>query len=275
MSAEEGKGRSYLMELLIVIMSLMALMLAFWDSIVVEIPAGHKGVLFRNLGEGTVLDRTWGEGVVLLWPWNTMSVYDNRVIDGEDTIDALTSDGLRVNAELSYRYRPLADSLGALHQQVGDDYADKLLIPHIAAATRDVVSRYRVDDLYNTSRDNIQADMLSQVRSQVDAYYPVRTIDLIVRNKRLDSIVERAIADKLVREQDMLGYDFLIERQRKESERSDIEAQTYRRFERLSGIDLLKIKGLEATRELAKSPNSKIIFLGTDQQELPVIFGGN
>jgi hypothetical protein len=103
----------------------------------------------------------------------------------------------------------------------------------------------------------------------------VRTIDLIVRNIRLDSIVERAIADKLVREQDMLGYDFLIERQRKESERSDIEAQTYRRFERLSGIDLLKIKGLEATRELAKSPNSKIIFLGTDQKELPLIFGGN
>lgn len=60
MSAEEGKGRSYLMELLIVIMSLMALVLAFWDSIVVEIPAGHKGVLFRNLGEGTVLDRAWG-----------------------------------------------------------------------------------------------------------------------------------------------------------------------------------------------------------------------
>ena len=25
-----------------------------------EIPAEHKGVLFRNLGEGTVLDRAWG-----------------------------------------------------------------------------------------------------------------------------------------------------------------------------------------------------------------------
>jgi regulator of protease activity HflC (stomatin/prohibitin superfamily) len=275
MSEETKERRSYLMEVLILLMVVAVLFLAFWDSMVVQIPAGHKGVLFRNLGEGTVLDRTWGEGVVLILPWNEMTVYDNRVLSGQDTIDALTSDGLRVNAELSYRYRPLADSLGALHQLVGDDYAEKVLIPHIAAATRDVVSRYRVDDLYNTSRDDIQADMLSQVRSQVDAYYPVRTIDLIVRNIKLDSVVERAIADKLVREQDMLSYDYLIERQEKESERSDIEARTYRRFERLSGIDLLKIKGIEATRELAKSPNSKIIFLGTDSKELPVIFGGN
>ena len=58
------------------------------------------------------------ERVVLLWPWNTISVYDNRVIDGEDTIDALTSDGLRVNAEPWYRYRPLTDSLGALYKLV-------------------------------------------------------------------------------------------------------------------------------------------------------------
>jgi hypothetical protein len=118
-------------------------------------------------------------------------------------------------------------------------------------------------------------DMLSQVRSQVDAIYPLTTIDLIVRNIKLDDTVERAIANKLVQEQEMLGYDFLIEKQTKESERSNIEAQTIRNFKTISGIDVLKMKGIEATQELAKSPNSKIIIIGTSEKELPVIFGGN
>ena len=84
----------------------------------VEIPAGHKGVLFRNLGEGTVLDRARGGGGSAAVAVEYDECVRHRVIGGEDTIDALTSDGLRVNAELWYRYRPLTDSLGALYKLV-------------------------------------------------------------------------------------------------------------------------------------------------------------
>ena len=267
--------RSYLMESLIVMMCTLMLVIAFSDSIMIKVPAGHKGVLFRPFNGGTVVDRCWEEGIAFILPWDEMTIYDTRVISGQDTIDALTIDGLLVSAQISYRYSPLVDSLGYLHKRLGADYAEKLIIPHVTGATREVISRYRVDALYNTSRDAIQMDMLSQVRSQVDAIYPLITIDLIVRNIKLDDTVEQAIARKLVQEQEMLGYDFLIEKQTKESERSNIEAQTIRNFQTISGIDVLKMKGIEATQELAKSPNSKIIIIGTNEKELPIIFGGN
>ena len=61
--------------------------------------------------------------------------------------------------------------------------------------------------------------MLSQVRSQVDSFYPVSTFDLVIRNIEIDSTVQQAIANKLVREQEMLGYDYVLLREEKEEER--------------------------------------------------------
>jgi regulator of protease activity HflC (stomatin/prohibitin superfamily) len=271
---EEQYGRSRMLEVLILIMLLLLLIVAFWDSIFITIPAGHKGVLFRTLAGGTVTDRYYDEGLVLVLPWNEMYVYDTRIISGQDSIEALTEDGLQVRAEISYRFRPKIDSLGNMHKNLGLDYADKIIVPHVTAATRDVISRYRIDALYTTSRSDIQADMLAQVRSQVDSFYSITTIDLIVRNIALDETVEQAIADKLVQEQEMLAYDFILEREMREEERKLIEARGIKLFRDTSGIDILKWKGIEATEKLATSPNAKVVIVGTDSGEMPVILGG-
>lgn len=272
---EKKYGRSRMLEALIFIMLLLLLIVAFWDSIFITIPAGHKGVLFRTLAGGTVTDRYYDEGLVLVLPWNEMYVYDTRIISGQDSIEALTEDGLQVRAEISYRFRPKIDSLGNMHKNLGLDYPDKIIVPHVTAATRDVISRYRIDALYTTSRSDIQADMLAQVRSQVDSFYSITTIDLIVRNIALDETVEQAIADKLVQEQEMLAYDFILEKEMREEERKLIEARGIKLFRDTSGIDILKWKGIEATEKLATSPNAKVVIVGTDSGEMPVILGGN
>ena len=272
---EDTVKRSYLMEVLIVMMSLSLLIVTFWDAIFVTIPAGHKGVLFKTFGGGTVVDDHWDEGLAFVLPWNEMHLYDTRVISGQDTIVALTEDGLQVSAEISYRYRPEVDSLGLIHKNVGLDYPKKIIVPHVTAATREVISRYRIDALYTTSRSDIQEDMLSQVKNQVDAMYPITTIDLIVRNITLDETVEQAIAEKLVKEQEMLAYDFILEKELKEERRKLIEARGIKFFRDTSGIDILQWKGIEATKEIATSSNSKVVIIGTNTGELPVILGGN
>lgn len=272
---EEPVKRSYMMEVLILVMLLLLLVVFFWDNIFVNIPAGHKGVLFRTLAGGTVTDKYFDEGLAFIFPWDEMYVYDTRVISGQDSIKALTEDGLQVWAEISYRYRPEIDSLGKMHKNLGMDYADKIIVPHVTAATRDVISLYRIDALYTTSRSEIQNSMLVQVREQVDAAYPITTLDIIVRDITLDQTVEQAIADKLVKEQEMLAYDFIIEKELREEERKLIEARGIKYFQDTSGIDILKWRGIEATKELATSENAKVVIIGTDSGEMPVILGGN
>ncbi|MEQ8423804.1 MAG: prohibitin family protein, partial [Cyclobacteriaceae bacterium] len=39
--------------------------------------------------------------------------------------------------------------------------------------------------------------------------------------------------------------------------------------------NLLKMRGIEATLELAKSPNSKVIVVGSGKDGLPMILGNN
>lgn len=268
-------GRSYLLHILIVLMVSLFLLVAFWNQMFVTIPAGHKGVLFHRFAGGTVVDKVWDEGLVIISPWDKLFVYDVRVLNRQDTISALTKDGISAEVEISYRFRPEEDSLGLMHKNLGLEYAQKIIIPHVTGATREVISRYEIEALYTTGRSEVQQDMLTQVRKQVDAHYPLTMIDIVIRNIALDTIVERAIADKLVKEQEMEAYDYLIEKEQKEEERKMIEARGIRRFRDSSGIDILKYYGILATEKIANSPNSKVVIIGTDSKELPVILSGN
>ena len=272
---QERVPRSYLMQVLIIIMLILVFVVGFWDSMFITIPAGHQGVMFKTFGGGTVIDQHWEEGLVFVYPWDELYIYDTRVISGQDTIDALTEDGIQVEAEISYRYRPEIDSLGLMHKNLGEDYAVKIIIPHVTAATREVVSRYDIEALYTTSRKDVQIAMLARVREEVDDAYPITMLDLVVRNIVLDTTVERAIADKLVKEQEMLAYDYLIQKELKEEERKVIEARGLRRFRDTSRIDVLKFYGIKATEQLATSPNAKVVVIGTDSEDLPVILSGN
>jgi regulator of protease activity HflC (stomatin/prohibitin superfamily) len=272
---EEGEivsRRSYLIEVLIILMVIIFTLVVFKDLIFVNIPAGHKGVLFRTLEGGTVTNRYYDEGLVFVFPWNQMIIYDTRILSGQDTIAALTADGLPVQAEISYRYRPTFDSMGLIHKNLGLGYKNIIIIPHVTSATRDVVSRYRVDALFSTSRKDIQDAMLKQVKAQVDSLYPLTILDLVVRDIKIEKTVEDAIANKLVQEQEMLAYNFILQKEQKELERKLIEARGIKLFRDASGINIMQWKGIEATRELAKSPNTKVIVLGQDGGKLPFFF---
>ena len=216
---EEKVRRPYLLELLIAIMVFIMLIVYFLDNIIVIIPSGNRGVLFRTLFEGTVSNKSYGEGLNIIFPWDKMTVYDIKILAAQDTIHALTQDGLSVNAEISYRYTVKPDSLGWIHKNIGEDYKEKIIVPHVTASTRDVVSRYRVDALFTTSRQDIQEAMLIQVRNRVNANFPLNIIDLVVRNITIDKTVEQSIANKLVKEQEMLSYDFLVKKEIKEKEK--------------------------------------------------------
>jgi len=266
--------RSYFMEVLIIIMVVALTLVVFADRIFVNIPAGHKGVLFRTLEGGTVINRYYDEGLVFVFPWNQMIIYDTRILSGQDTIGALTADGLPVQAELSYRYRPTFDSMGLIHKNLGLDYKNIIIVPHVTSATRDVISRYDVDALFSTSRDDIQKDMLKQVKAHVDSRYPITILDLVVRNIKIEKTVEQAIANKLVQEQEMQAYNFILQKEQKELERKLIEARGIRLFRDSSGINIMQWKGIEATKELAKSPNAKVIVIGKNSGDLPLILGG-
>ena len=84
---------------------------------------------------------------------------------------------------------------------------------------------------------------------------------------------------KLQQEQESLEYEFRLEKAQKEADRLRIEAAGIRDFEEIisKGLSdkLLKWKGIEATKEIAKSNNTKIVVVGGGDDGLPLILGDN
>jgi regulator of protease activity HflC (stomatin/prohibitin superfamily) len=88
--------------------------------------------------------------------------------------------------------------------------------------------------------------------------------------------IQEAIQQKREEEQIALLYNFRLDREEKEAERKRIEARGIRDFQDIitGGLSdkYLLFKGIEATAELAKSPNAKVIVFG-DKSGLPLLLG--
>ena len=72
---------------------------------------------------------------------------------------------------------------------------------------------------------------------------------------------------------------FVLLKEKQEAKRKKIEAEGISSFQRIvtegTNENLLKWKGIEATKELALSNNSKVVIIGSGREGLPVILGGD
>jgi regulator of protease activity HflC (stomatin/prohibitin superfamily) len=238
-----------------------------------QIKTGERGVRWSLFGGGTVLDRDYPEGLRIVSPWDVLYIYDVRVQEVNDTVVVLSSNGLPVTVTYSVRYRPDLQKLPYLHQTYGPTFVDTLLKPEIVSALREVLGNYRPEEIYSRSEQGLIDEIYHSLAAQVtNRYVIIQTV--IIKELRLTPELEGAINQKLVDEQNALAYEFRLNRERSEAQRKEIEAGGIRQFETTAGISILKWRGIEATQELAKSPNAKIVIIGPGENQLPVLLNG-
>jgi SPFH domain / Band 7 family. len=70
--------------------------------VVVTVPSGSVGVLWKRFGNGTVLDprQLKGEGLRFLLPWNQLFLYDLRLQSMTATVNAISRDGVSLTATM-------------------------------------------------------------------------------------------------------------------------------------------------------------------------------
>jgi len=253
------------------------LVLMLMSSTFVTIESGQRGVFFRKFSGG--LDKEnppADQGLHVIAPWNKMIIYDTRLHEGGETMDVLTSNGLSIAIDISYRYAPIASEIAHLHDEVGQDYAAKILIPEIRSSTRKVIGKYQPEELYSSKREVIQEEIYKQTNETLHKKH-INLDALLIRSIKLPKTISDAIERKLKQEQESMEYEFKIQKETKEAQRKKIEAQGIKDFQTIvsEGISdkLLKWKGIEATQEIANSQNAKIIIIGNDKGGLPVILG--
>lgn len=264
-------------------LSVLALLIIAVPYSLIEIPAGHVGVLWLQFFGGTVTDDAYGEGLKVIFPWDEMVLYDARLQNRARNFDTLSSNGLSMQVDIDIRYRVNRDAVGILHKLVGPHYDEVLVYPEIGSFARELISRYTPEQLYSETRAFIQSQILKQMKVQGGASLLGQGVheklvdveDVLIRSVKLPTRVEDAIERKVEQYQAVLEYDYRISREAKEAERKKIEARGVRDFqEAVSGTitdEYLRLRGIEATMALATARNSKIIIVGGGEG-LPVIF---
>lgn len=277
-------------EIAVVIMIFVFMVVYFADEIFYTIPPGAVGVLWLRFGGGTVLYRYLGEGLHIIAPWDKIYIYDVRLQQLEQDFDVLSADGLKMTVNIAYRFQAIPDTVPELHQYIGPNYVSVLLTTEIGARARDIFSRNTPEEIFSDRRIQIQREILVDVQKDLQTTFSpmakhtpdhpidfVRLDDVLIRGITLPPEVEAAINRKEEQKQLNLEYDYRLLRETKEAERKKIEAGGIREFQDTvsSGItdSYLRWKGIEATLELARSNNAKVVVIGSGKDGLPIILG--
>lgn len=248
---------------------LLILCIYFWQDIFISIPSGHSGVLWHRF-TGTVTDETYGEGMVIILPIDKMFLYDLRIQNLDDSMSILTSEGLYIDLKYSFRFKILSDSVSIIHKTIGPEYEEKIIKPEVQGAALSIIGNYPPEKLYKMSTLFIQSTIKHLLTKQLYKF-DIKVEDFVIRNIQLPQSIKASIERKLAAEQFAKELDYRLITEEKEKKRKSIEAEGIRDFEQISGIPILKWRGLEVTSEFAKSANSKIVIMGNGKNDLPLL----
>ncbi|TSE11534.1 prohibitin family protein [Aquimarina algiphila] len=259
------------------ILIIIVLTIVFISKSTITIGSGEAGVLYKTFGGGVVTDEPpLGEGFHLVAPWNKVIVYEVRQQEVFEKMQVLSSNGLEIKLDASAWFQPDYAKLGLLHQQKGENYVARILLPTIRSAARSVVGRYTPEQLYSSKRDVIQKEIYEETKKIVEDQF-IQLNEVLVRDVTLPPTIKEAIERKLKQEQESLEYEFKLTKAQKEAERQKIDAEGKAIANQILSASLtdkiLKEKGIEATLELAKSPNAKVVVVGSGKDGLPLILG--
>ncbi|MBL4625680.1 MAG: prohibitin family protein [Flavobacteriales bacterium] len=210
-------------------------------------------------------------------PWNSMIVYDVSEQKLEEKMDVLSSDGLSIDIDVSVRFHPAPSEIGLLYQGFKIDYQDKLVRQELRAAVRKVVGRYTPEELYSTKREEIETTIRDYAEEILTENHVVLRA-LLIRSIKLPQSIQAAIESKLKQEQESLAYKYRLDKEKSEAERKRIAAEGEATANKIINNSLtpslLRMRGIEATAELATSNNTKTVIIGSGKDGLPLILGG-
>ncbi|MCH4823237.1 prohibitin family protein [Gramella lutea] len=257
----------------------IVILIIFIAKSTVTIESGEAGVLYRTFGGGVVTDQPpLSEGFHFVAPWNKVFVYEVRQQSIDEEMRVLSSNGLEISLDASVWFQPEYEVLGKLHQEKGEAYIQRLLQPAIRSATRAVVGRYNPEQLYASKREAIQKEIFDETNLLLEDQY-VQVNEVLVRDVSLPPTIKEAIERKLRQEQESLEYEYRLTKAEQEAERQRIDAEGKAKANRILSESLtekvLQEKGIQATLELAKSPNSKVVVIGSGDDGMPLILGNN
>ncbi len=254
--------------------AVIAVVIGLMSSMFKQIDAGKVGVqsLYGNVQPdilesglhviNPLLDIT--EFDIQTQNYTMSAIHGEGAQEGDDAIRVLSNDGLEVVIDLTVLYRVSPSDTPKIYKQIGVDFTDKIVRPVTRTRIRDNAVYYDAVALYSTKRNEFQ----QRIYKSIEEDFKKRGLvleQLLIRNINLPASVKLSIESKINAEQDAQKMTFVLQKEKQEAERKRVEAQGIADYQRIIALGLtdkqLQYEQIKAQKELAASPNSKIIFM--------------
>jgi prohibitin 1 len=267
--ARSAFRRGGLALLAIVLFTLVAL------NSVACVKTGHVGV---ETVFGRVTGRVVGEGIHLVNPLARVHELSVKTAEIKERAAVPSKEGLIMGLEASVLYHLQPDRAADVYQRIGPSYPEVLLVPNFRSAIRGVTAANSASTLYSDARESVAKQILSDLQAQVQPRGIVIE-NVLLRDLQLPETLKQAIEAKQQAQQEAQRMEFVLQRERQEAERKRVEAEGIKDFQNIvtAGISekLLEWKGIEATVELARSSNAKVVVVGNTRSGLPLIYAAD
>ena len=259
----------------ITIVAVLILIIIALSITLTVVPAGNVGVMDFF---GKVSDRELSPGINLKTPFSRVIKFDTRTQDytmtaaidegqvrGDDSISALTKEGLKVSLDITVLYHLEKDQATELYKNIGRDYEDKIIRPAIRSTIREVVAQYQAVELYSEKREEANKNLLALLKKKIDPR-GITVEDVLLRDVTLPAKLSDSIEEKLKADQEAQRFDFVLQKEEKEAERKRIEAAGQRDAQKIINESLTdrylqylyirELKDREGTIYVPVNPNN-------------------
>lgn len=216
---------------------LIVFFLIILSGAIIKVDAGERAVVFNIFGG--VEKRVLGEGIHLVIPIvQKATIYDVKqatysftseqaqrgLIVGSE-IHSLTSDGQRVDIELSVRARPLPGELWKLHKYIGPYYGAKTIFPKARTVLREVLASYPVEDVYSQKRQEIQNKIQERLQQDLAKKYFIDIEEILIRNARFSKEFQDSIDRKQQAFQEYLKMEYVLAAEKSKRDAKILQAE--------------------------------------------------
>lgn len=268
--------------------------LGFLKKTLTVIPAGTVGVAEVF---GKVSDTPLQPGLHITNPLGKVVKFSTRLEDVKETVEATSKEGLNIDIDISLQYKANPNKITEIYKNIGTD-EEEILISRFRSLTREITATYPLNSIYGEKRQEI-ANVLKEKLTASLQPLGFEVEEILIREIILPENIQEAIQAKITAQEQSEQLKFEIAKQQQQAdfeleiaqktaakqkieaeaaaERKKIEAKAAGEAQLLitQGLtpEILKLKAIEATENLARSQNSKIIIMGGgDNQPLPQIF---
>jgi len=186
-----------------------------------------------------------------------------RTVNQEVRLNLPSKEGLNVRAEISILYHCQQEKTIDIINKVGVNFEQVLILSTFRSASADVCAKFFAKDMHSGKRSLIEKEIKEQMVILLENRgFIIEAV--LLKSITLPTGLYAAIESKLRAEQEAQQMVFILQREEKEAERKRIEAKGIRDAQKIikEGItdDNIEWRSLEVLKELASSPNAKLII---------------